>query len=676
MTQPSTLSPIAARHRPTRLKLASVSLLIGLLGTACSSSLSHEDAQHVAQQARQLYPDAFVQRAPVLTQTPLAAALGERISRLPDHGPAPTRREWLRADAPRFVAAKGPTPNAGAIEQLCTALPQHNLEVALFPCDAYRTALAEVDRTATMYNKTLATPDLSAEDLERLQVAFEGRPTEQVYDVDGAVRPEVLLDAMFGGASAGVLVRPAVELEQLGKVLTRHAEALADVEVLAHQILLQFAWELRGRWAAAPWKVAEEHRAWLNALADREERRSEDSSRFREAPPEGWPATAEDAELRPLVEAMARLDREGATEAITGLYPAGDQYVRLVKARAAYQGMVARGGFDAVPATLGKFKRGKPHDALPALRRRLAQEGYLDQDRGQDPSLQLDDATRSALSRFQRAHQLADKGLPDKPTVAALNVSADRRLAQVELAMSRWRQVAPRSGYWVQVNLPDFHGEVWRDGMRQHRFKVVVGNATRKYKDGKRQLVNATPLIQASIDRVIYNPYWNIPDRILTEEVMKPEVAELPTEDRAAYFSDRGYELMHPGTEWESVRQLPGPGNALGQVKIIFPNPHDVYLHDTASRKLFDLPVRAFSHGCMRVHKPLELARLLLENDGQYDEREVESVLRRHENRPIFLKQKVPVYIDYITVHVDDDGAVRFGADIYDYDAPLLEPSR
>ncbi len=135
------------------------------------------------------------------------------------------------------------------------------------------------------------------------------------------------------------------------------------------------------------------------------------------------------------------------------------------------------------------------------------------------------------------------------------------------------------------------------------------------------------------------------------------------------WYAAEGYEVMYPGKKWEYVRQLNGDKNSLGRVKIIFPNLHDVYLHDTPKKGLFKNPIRAYSHGCMRMHKPLDFAAWLLKNDDQYETSKIKRLLSKTQFEPIFLKKRVPVHVVYHTVRVDDEGRANFLSDIYKRDA-------
>ncbi|MBM4318940.1 MAG: hypothetical protein FJ125_03040, partial [Deltaproteobacteria bacterium] len=191
-----------------------------------------------------------------------------------------------------------------------------------------------------------------------------------------------------------------------------------------------------------------------------------------------------------------------------------------------------------------------------------------------------------------------------------------------------------------------------------------------------------------------FSPYWNVTRRIKELE-LDPERAKDPL-----HYEKNGYEVMERGTPREWVREMPGPGNSLGFVKFIFPNPHATFVHDTPQKELFRQPVRAFSHGCMRLEEPLQLARQLLREDGQWDEQAYQvryqswqsmsfaslkesydperyETLRQRATeleRNIYLGRPVPVHVEYYTVRVDDAGQVQFLADIYGYDEQLLNP--
>jgi murein L,D-transpeptidase YcbB/YkuD len=154
----------------------------------------------------------------------------------------------------------------------------------------------------------------------------------------------------------------------------------------------------------------------------------------------------------------------------------------------------------------------------------------------------------------------------------------------------------------------------------------------------------------------------------INPETGKIDVSTTDPDYVPAWYAANNYEVMYPSKSWEYVRMTPGPHNALGFVKVIFPNLYDVYLHDTNAKALFSRPIRAFSHGCMRMSKPLEFAEYLLRREGKFDANNVPGALKTGEYLPIFFDKQIPVYVEYYTVRVDDDGRANFLADIYDYD--------
>lgn len=365
-------------------------------------------------------------------------------------------------------------------------------------------------------------------------------------------------------------------------------------------------------------------------------------------------------------EAMAAAsDEAGARAVLDGVAPHHAQYDLLVAERARYAAIVAAGGWEHVePRSLSP---GHVHPRVAELKQRLAVEGYYDGPIDET----FDDALEEAVSWYQTTHQMEVTGESNRGFWNSLNVPAEDRLAQIELTMQRWRE--SRIGddpYYILVNVPDFHAEVWRDGERQTRFKVVVGNTDRVCDPttGQWRYANATPLQTAEMTYVVLNPYWNIPRRILSEELI-PELMEDET-----YFEEQGIERITTESGYEVVRQMPGPNNPLGRVKFMFPNPHNTYLHDTSRPQYFRYPIRAFSHGCMRVETPQEFLELLLRNDGQWDADRIERIYEEAEEVAISLRESVPVHVEYYVVRVDDDGRANFLADIYRYDRDRLTP--
>ena len=354
-------------------------------------------------------------------------------------------------------------------------------------------------------------------------------------------------------------------------------------------------------------------------------------------------------------------DATAAQTVLDALPPTLPQYALLMPAAARYREIVAQGGWNEIDGLT--LRRGNRHVKVAALKERLQMEGYYTGPIDET----FDQALKDAVELYERTHQMEVDGETDRTFWASLNIPAEERLAQVEITMQRWRE--SRIGddpYYILVNIPDFHAEVWRNGVRDMRFRIVVGNTQRVCDPRARRMryANATPLQSAYMTYLVLNPYWNVPRRILEEELI-PNLLE-----DGNYFEENGIEQGEDGT----VRLRPGPSNPLGKVKFIFPNPHATYLHDTNRRNYFQFPVRAFSHGCMRVHEPENLMEYLLTQDGQYDERAIERTFEHGREEPRYLTTPVPVHVEYYVVRVDDDGYVNFNSDIYKYDRDRLRP--
>lgn len=348
------------------------------------------------------------------------------------------------------------------------------------------------------------------------------------------------------------------------------------------------------------------------------------------------------------------------------LPPSHPQYAGLMAERARYLAIVENGGWDELRPT--SLSRGRSAPRVAELRRRLHAEGYYDGDlENEDFDRALEDAVRA----YQETHQLEVTGESSRIFWQSLNTSAERRLQQIELAMQRWRE--NRIGddpHYVWVNIPDYHAEVWKDGQREMRFPIVVGNRTRECdrRTGQMRYVNATPVQSATMTYVVVNPTWNVPIRIAREELL-PELLENPN-----YFEEQGMERIVRPDGYEHIRQNPGPNNPLGRVKFMFPNPHNTYMHDTNRPQYFRFPMRSFSHGCMRVSQPMELLEYVLRHDGKWDDDRMEEILESNEETTISLSTPIPVHIEYYVTRVDDEGRANFLSDVYRLDRDRLNP--
>ena len=360
-------------------------------------------------------------------------------------------------------------------------------------------------------------------------------------------------------------------------------------------------------------------------------------------------------------------------ELVTSLYPAHSQYRLLMETRNRYATIES---WPTVKQT--RLRRNQPSNVVPTLKRRLAIEGYYHGDVSEEATQKegydiYDDELRAAVHYYHETHQLAyeeEKGL-QKSFWTSLNTPVEKRLAQIDENLRRWHKTQiTESPYYIYINIPDFHGEIWRDGQLAYRFPIVVGNAKRQCDPTTKmwKYINATPLMHARMLYVEYNPYWNVPPRIEQEDYIEKINADPTWLEREGfeYFTENGHTVL---------RQLPAEDNALGRVKFIFPNPHSTFLHDSPQKGLFRYPIRAFSHGCMRVWEPLELAKRILQYDGQWRD-ELATEIEDMVTRRIILKTRFDVFIDYFTVRIDDEGNAHFLADPYRYVRYALEPPK
>jgi murein L,D-transpeptidase YcbB/YkuD len=253
-----------------------------------------------------------------------------------------------------------------------------------------------------------------------------------------------------------------------------------------------------------------------------------------------------------------------------------------------------------------------------------------------------------------------------------MDMTAAERAARIRLALARWRELPVALGEeYVHVNIPEYRLEMIRDGARELEMRVVVGSTN-----------DPTPAFNDEIEYLVFNPYWHVPRRIALEELV-PKAA-----GSAGYLTKQNYEVLQDGQlveeasiNWADmnaakfdyrIRQRPGPGNALGEVKFLFPNPMNIYLHDSPARSLYAHSMRAFSHGCIRLEDPMALAAALLEGRDNWDSRSIDGIIDKGNRRQINLDQPVPVYLTYITARVTDSGELALYRDIYDRDASVL----
>ena len=298
-----------------------------------------------------------------------------------------------------------------------------------------------------------------------------------------------------------------------------------------------------------------------------------------------------------------------------------------------------------------------------------------------------------AVQRFQEANGAYGDGavglatrrlLNGEPSAQPHEGASSAKIRAILINMERWRWLPHDLGpYYVNVNIPEFMLRVVEDGKPVHTTRVVVGKPDKE-----------TPVLSNEMQEIVFGPFWNVPTSIKIEEI-RPNISE-----EASWFGRGGFNtavfqrhnlrIKYAGQEvdpavvdWNRVDirsfdiyQPPGPDNVLGKVKFVFPNKHDVYMHDTPQKFLFAQPVRAESHGCMRVENPDQLAAVLLKHDRGWSEARTASAMDDAYDSHVALQQKIPVYITYFTLKVNEDGSLTSYADIYGHDGRMAAALR
>lgn len=324
-----------------------------------------------------------------------------------------------------------------------------------------------------------------------------------------------------------------------------------------------------------------------------------------------------------------------------------------------------------------KVVKGAREIRVGQLRERLRFSGELKKKIKKEDSDLFDDDLENALKVFQKNHGLNEDGVLGKNTVKALNVSIEQRITQLEKNKKRIEDL-PLSllGRYILVNLPDYRLRVVDDDQDTLVMRVIVGGRSRAHR---------TPLFAGELSYIVLNPRWHVPQSIAVKEML-PKLQK-----DSAYLSKQNIKVIQTidgqtqtldstAIDWSQVdsstfdfrfSQDPGDGNALGHIKFIFPNKYNVYLHDTNNRSLFQNDVRDLSHGCVRVEKPLDLAKTVLKDLPEWTETKIKSHYGKGGEKVVTLPTKIPVHIVYVTAWVDDEGVTQFRDDVYGYDATV-----
>lgn len=368
---------------------------------------------------------------------------------------------------------------------------------------------------------------------------------------------------------------------------------------------------------------------------------------------------------------------EGRARAfLQSLKPPAAEYLALETALQRYTALAAKGGWPIIPAG-SMLKLGEDDSQrVPLLRKRLHISGDMTAEAAQDEDEEFDMDLHRAVKHFQARHGLKADGVVGPNTLYMLNIPVEARVESLRVSLERWRWLPTDLGSThIRVNVPGYQMAVYEENTPVLSMPVIVGQPDRQ-----------TPNFSETMKYLVANPTWEVPPSIAKKD-------KLPIlRENLGYLTEHGFEVLKgwgkdevkidPTTlDWTTynekffpfhLRQNPGPTNALGRIKFMLPNKYNIYLHDTPGKHLFTASARAFSSGCIRLERPLELADYILGRDARWQGKDIRQILEGEPKQILRLKKHIPVHILYFTAWVDEQGVVNFREDVYNRDREVL----
>ena len=367
---------------------------------------------------------------------------------------------------------------------------------------------------------------------------------------------------------------------------------------------------------------------------------------------------------------LAEIAKDDPQALLRSLPPKSPQYARLMKEKIRLEAEIVSGE-GSIAVSVNKLEPGASGAAVVAMRDRLIELGYIQRSISQTYDRQI----VSAVQRFQLDQGLNADGVAGPSTIEALNLTSRERLKAVVVAMERlrWLGDAPLGDRHIWVNLPEFTAKVVDNGRITFQTRTVIGKSVADQR---------SPEFSDEMEYMVVNPSWGVPRSILVKEYLpllrsNPNaVSHLQVVDNRGRVVPRGavnFAAYSAANFPFGLRQPPSDGNALGKVKFMFPNPYNIYLHDTPTKSLFANEVRAYSHGCIRLGDPMDLAYTLLARQSDDPRAEFKRDLDTNRETNVTFKQKIPVHLVYFTAWPTEAGAIGYRRDVYGRDGRIFD---
>lgn len=319
-----------------------------------------------------------------------------------------------------------------------------------------------------------------------------------------------------------------------------------------------------------------------------------------------------------------------------------------------YLAIARNGGWPQINGIKKSLKKGATSPEIAIIKKRLVITGDLAVN---DTTQVFNDTLVTAVKNFQARHGFRETGIISDTLVKEMNVPVVKRIEQLLMNMDRMRWLANEpTGNLIVVNIPEFVMHVYEGKQKVFDIDVVVG------KEG-----HNTMMFNGDLNHVVFSPYWNVPSSIVEKEILPA------MEKNSNYIAKENMEITGNDDGLPVIRQKPGPGNALGKVKFLFPNSFNIYFHDTPAKSLFNKDKRAYSHGCIRVREPEKLANYILRNQPEWTPEKISEAMNSGDEKYVKVKDPIPVVITYYTAWVDENGRLNFREDIYGHDERLAQ---